>query len=142
MCWATPSSAESSPIVLKAPGSFSPDATAALLGDPVAHDLAGEEGHHPARRDRPFYAGLGIAAYALGLVAKDEASEVGNLDVLALRQRVAHVEEDALDDACRLGARKPELAVDHVGQIGAGQGSCNAALTGDPGDSKIGHLFL
>ena len=57
-----------------------------LLGDPVAHDLAGAEGHHPARRDRHFDAGLGIAADPLALVAQDEAAEAGNLDVLALGQ--------------------------------------------------------
>src|SRR3712207_3649254 len=98
MCWATPSSCESSPMVLNAPGDFSPVAMR-LLRDSVAHDLAGAEGHDPARGDRHFDAGLWIAADALALVAKDEAAEAGDLDVLALGQRVTHVEQYALHQA-------------------------------------------
>jgi hypothetical protein len=82
MCCATPSSADSSPIVGRRPGLFGGRHPAAALGDPVAHDLAGAEGHHAARRDRHFDAGLGIAADPLALVAQDEAAEAGNLDVL------------------------------------------------------------
>src|SRR3954452_12204285 len=110
MCWATPSSCDNSPIVFRAPGSFSPVATRrSALGDPVAHDLAGAEGHHPARRDRHFDARLRVAADALALVAQNEGAEARDLHILTLRQSVAHVMQDALDDVRRFGARKPEL---------------------------------
>src|SRR3982750_1477001 len=109
MCWATPSSCDSSPIVLRAPGSLSPAAMDCLaFGDSVAHDLARAEGHHSARRDRHLDPGLGIAADPLTLVAQDEGAEARNLDVLALRERVAHVVKHALDDVRRFGSRQAE----------------------------------
>src|SRR5512138_3981873 len=101
MCCATPSSDESSPIVLKAPGAFSPVAIRFLPGDPVAHDLACAERHHTPRRDRDLDAGLGIAAHPLTLVAKDEAAEAGDLHVLTIRQCVAHVVKDTFDELSR-----------------------------------------
>src|SRR6476620_8259429 len=102
MCWATPSSCDNSPIVRRAPGSFWPAACKRLAPrDPVAHDLACAEGHHSARRDRHFDAGLRIAADALALVAKDEGAEAGDLHVRAFGQRMAHVVKHALDDARR-----------------------------------------
>src|SRR4051812_49933202 len=98
MCWATPSSFDSSPIVFKAPGSLSPATTrGSALGDPVAHDLAGAEGHHAPRSDRNLDPGLGIAPDPLALVAQDERAESGHFDILADRQRMAHVMEHALD---------------------------------------------
>ena len=93
----------------------------AAAGDPLAHDLTGAEGEHAARRDRHLDAGLRIAADPLALVAQDEAAEAGNLDVLPVGQRVAHMVEDALDDAGRFGARQADLAMNDVGKIGAGQ---------------------
>ena len=44
-------------------------------GDPLAHELTGAEGKHPARRDRNLDSGFGVAADALAFVAKDEAAE-------------------------------------------------------------------
>ena len=64
---------------------------------------------------------FGIAADALALVAQDERAEAGNLHVLALGQRVAHVVQHALDDARGFGARQAELAMDDIGQVGARQ---------------------
>src|SRR5688500_13177676 len=120
MCWATPSSEESSPIVLKAPGAFPPVACAATLpGDPVAEDLAGAEGHHPPRRDRHFDAGLRIAADALALVTKDEAAKAGDLHIFAVGERMAHAMQDSLDELRRFGPRKAEVAMDNVGQVSA-----------------------
>src|SRR5678815_1828321 len=99
MCCGSPSSCDSSPIVRRAPGSFCPAVanSRALPGDPVAHDLACAEGHHPARRDRHFDARLGVPADTLALVAEDEGAEAGDLDVLSLGQRMTHVVKHALD---------------------------------------------
>src|SRR5690348_16642107 len=98
MCWAMPSSCESSPMVLRASGAFSAVATWSLPGDPIAHDLAGAEGHDAARSDRHFDAGLRIAADALTLVAQDEGAEAGDLHVRPIGQRVAHVMKHPLDE--------------------------------------------
>src|SRR5438270_4996875 len=105
MCCATPSSLDNSPIVLRASGSFSPAATSASApGDPVAHDLAGAEGHHPPRSDRHFDSGLWVAADSLALVAQDERAESGDLHVLSGGEAVAHVVQHALDQPGRFGA--------------------------------------
>src|SRR5689334_9421006 len=106
MCWGTPRSLASSPIVRKACSLLRIGSAIQGLpgpGDPLAHDLTGAEGEHAARRDRHLDAGLGIAADPLALVAQDEAAEARNLDVLAVGERGAHMMEDALDDARRLG---------------------------------------
>src|SRR5438045_3467501 len=105
MCWATPSSCDSSPIVRRAPGSLSAGTERSALRDPVAHDLAGAEGHDPPRRDRDFDARFRIAADPLALVAQDEGSEARHLDVLADGQGLAHVVQDALHEASRFGPR-------------------------------------
>src|SRR6476659_4019530 len=100
MCWATPSSVDSSPMVFKAPGCLSPAATrGSALRDPVAHDLARAEGHHASRCDRHLDPGLGIAADPLTLVAQDEGAESGHFHILSDGQRVAHVVEHAFDHA-------------------------------------------
>src|SRR6476661_2189805 len=119
MCWATPSSSDNSPMVLNAPGSL--PALTFLFRDLVAHDLAGAERHHPARRDRHFDAGLGIAADPLALVAQDEAAEARNLDVLPFGQSVAHMMEDALDDPGRFGPGQSDFAVHDVSEIRPGE---------------------
>src|SRR6476659_6397666 len=101
MCWATPSSCDSSPMVFRASGDFSAVATRSLLRDPITHDLAGAECHHAPRSDRHFDAGLGITADALALVAKNEGAETGDLHVPALRKRMAHVVQHLLHEAGR-----------------------------------------
>src|SRR3712207_4951787 len=141
MCWATPSSTESSPIVLKAPGALSPVAMQ-LFRDSVAHDLAGAEGHHAARRDRHFDTRLRIAAHALTLVTQDEGAEARNLDFSAFRKCMAHVVQHAFDETRRLGARQAELAVNDVGEIGAREGSRNTRFLAQPGDAQICHIHL
>src|SRR4051812_43408105 len=92
-----------------------------LTGDLIAHDLAGAEGHHAPRSDRNLDSGLGVAADPLSLVAQNESAEAGNLHVPAFRERMAHVVQNALDDAGAFGARKAELAVNDVRQVSAGQ---------------------
>src|SRR5690348_4254508 len=141
MCWATPSSADSSPIVLRAPGAFSAVAKrTSLPGDPVAHDLAGAEGHHAARGDRHFDTGLGVAADALALVAQDEGAETGDLHIAAVGKRVAHVVQHTLDHAGGFGARQAELAMHDVGQVGARQGTVGfSVVVVQPRDAEIGH---
>src|SRR5438105_189382 len=119
MCCGTPRSSASSPIVRKARSLLLWDSAAkgsAGAGDPLAHDLAGAEGQHPPRRDRHFDAGLGIAADPLALVAQDEAAEAGNLHILAIGERAAHMGENALDDAGGFGAGEADLAMDDVGK--------------------------
>src|SRR3982751_880156 len=140
MCCATPSSSDNSPIVLRAPGCLVPAVANLALRDPVAHDLAGAESHHPARCDRHFDAGLGIAANALALVAQDERAEAGYLDVRALGERVTHVMKHPLDHIGRFGARQPELAVHGVGKVGAGQRAIGPCFVIDPRDPEIRHF--
>src|SRR5437868_8087968 len=142
MCWATPSSCDSSPIVFSAPGAFSAVATIGLPGDPVAHDLARAEGHHPPRRDRHLDTGLRIATDALTLVAQDEGAEAGDLHVAPLGERFAHVVQDALDDAGALGARQAELAMHDVREVGARQRVAGVGFVIDPRDPEIGHNSL
>src|SRR5688572_8111519 len=87
MCWGTPSSPASSPIVRKACSLLrlgSAIGPSARAGDPFAHDLAGAERQHPPGRDRHLDAGLGVAADPLALVAQDEAAEAGNLHILSV----------------------------------------------------------
>src|SRR3954468_16190069 len=129
-------------MVLRAPGAFSTVATLYLPRDPVAHDLAGAEGHHAARRDWHFDAGLRIAADALTLVAQDEGAEAGDLHVRAVSQRVAHVMEHALDQARAFRARQAQLAVHDVGQIGARQSVPRLCFIIDPRDPEIGHDII
>src|SRR5690242_5889492 len=142
MCWATPSSCESSPMVLRAPGAFSAVATRLLPGNPIAHDLAGAEGHYAPRSDRHLDAGLRVAADSLPLVAKDEGAEAGDLHVRALGQRMAHVVQDALDEPRRLRPRKAKLAMHDVGQVGTCQSAIGFSVVRDPRDAEIGHSII
>src|SRR5437764_11850827 len=134
MCWATPRSCDNSPIVRSAPGSFCPAIARSALRDPVAHDLAGAERHDPPRRDRHFDPGLGITPHALSLVAQDEGAEAGNLHILALRERVAHVMEHPLDDARRFRSRQAKLTMSDVGEIRTSQGAVGIRVVTDPRD--------
>src|SRR5689334_395036 len=139
MCWATPSSCESSPMVLRAPGAFSAVATWMLPGDPIAHDLASAEGHHSPGGDRHLDSRLRVSAHALSLVAQDEGSEAGNLHVVPFGKRVAHVVKNALDQAGAFSTRQAELAMHDVGQVGTSQSAVGFSVIGDPRDAEIGH---
>src|SRR3954469_19429098 len=113
MCCGTPRSFASSPIVRKARSLLRWDSRtkgSAGAGDPLAHDLAGAEGQHAPRRDRNLDPGFGIAADPLALVAQDEAAETGDLHILAIGERAAHMGEHAFDDAGRFGARQADFA--------------------------------
>ena len=79
--------------------------------DAITHHLARPEGEHTAGRDRHLDARLRVAADALALVAEHEGAKARDLDVLALRQGLAHMAEDLLYQFCRIGARKPHLMV-------------------------------
>src|SRR3954462_5445800 len=121
-----PSSCDNSPIVRRAPGSFCPAVAndRALPGDPVAHDLAGAEGHHPPWRDRYFDARLRVPADTLAFVAQDESAEARHLDVLSLGQGVAPVVKHALYQSGGFRARQAEAVMDDIGQIGTSQSVC------------------
>src|SRR5437868_14284189 len=124
MCWGTPRSLASSPIVRKACSLLRIGSAMRVLPgpcDPLAHDLAGAEGEDAAGRDRHFDAGLRIAADPLALVAQDEAAEAGDLHILTFGQRVTHMMKDALDDARRFGPGQADFAMDDVGEVRAGQ---------------------
>ena len=112
-----------------------------LPGDPVAHDLARAEGHHPARSDRHFDAGLGIAADTLPFVAQDESAEARDLHIAALGERCAHVVQHALDDVRRFGARQAELAMDDVREVGARQRVAGVRFIIEPRDPESAILL-
>jgi len=142
MCWATPSSSDNSPIVSKAPGSFSAGTWSLTLRDLVAHYLARTERHHAPRSDRNLDTRLRVAADALPLVAKDEGAEAGNLHVLADGERMAHVVQDTLDDASGFRAREAEAAMNNVGEIRSGERAVGVHVVIDPRDPEIGHDIL
>src|SRR6185369_6201805 len=119
-----------------------PPLARSALRDPVAHDLAGAEGHHPPRRDRHLDPGLRIAPDPLALVAQDEGAEARHLDVRALGQGMAHVVQDALDDIGRFGARQAELAVYGVGKVRARQRAVHTRILVDTRDPEIRHDLL
>src|SRR3546814_18696939 len=96
----------------------------AAVYNPLAHDLAGAERKDSARRDRNLDSGLRVAADPLALVAQDEAAEARNLHVLAVGQRMTHTVEHALDDIGGLGPGEADSTLHDLGQIGAGQRSC------------------
>ena len=84
---------------------------------------------------------FGIAADALALVAQDEAAEAGDLHILALGQRMAHVVQHALDELGRFRAGQSEPVVDDVRQVGAGQRPAQSSLLAHPSDAEVGHLY-
>src|SRR6476661_1154220 len=142
MCWATPSSFDNSPIVFNAPGSLSPPATrGSVLGDPVAHDLAGAESHHAPRSNRYLDPSLGIAADALALVTQNERPEARDLHVLADRERMAHVVKHAFDHARRFRPRQAKPAMNDVGEVRPSQRSIGVRVV-DTRDPEIGHDIL
>src|SRR5258707_12579175 len=99
MCCGRPVSRESSPIVRKALAALSGPPgmlVSARADDAIAHHLARAEGQHAPRCDRHLDARFRIAADAFALVAEHERAEPRNLDVLALRERVAHMVEHLL----------------------------------------------
>jgi len=84
----------------------------------VLQHLRGTEGQHAARADLDLLAGLGVAADARALLADDEVAEAGELDLLALLERVLDGVEHHLDDLGALLLGEPDLlahALDHVG---------------------------
>src|SRR5690606_41372910 len=89
--------------------------------EPVLEILARPEVEHATRRNRHFHSGLRIAADALALVAQNEAAEAGDLDVLSVGHRLAHLGQNGFDQRQALGARETHLAIDGLSQIGPGE---------------------
>src|SRR5216684_9030497 len=84
----------------------------------VLQHLRGAEGQHAPRADLDLLAGLGVAAHAGALLADHEVAEAGELDLLALLERVLDGVEHHLDDLGALLLGEPDLlahALDHVG---------------------------
>ena len=76
------------------------------------------EGDDAARGDRNFFAGLGIAAGTLRLVAQLEIAEAGQLDAIAPFQRIANFLEKALDHVLGFALVQPDLFEQQIGKFG------------------------
>ncbi len=87
----------------------------------VLEDLAGLEGEDTAGADGDLLARLRIAPDPRVLVAHDEVAEAGDLDLLALLQRLLDRVEDGLDDFGRFLLREAAyLLVDVLDDVGLG----------------------
>src|ERR1700690_189573 len=75
------------------------------------------EHHHPARRDRPFLAGLGIAPDALALLAHHEGAERGKLHGFATLQAVGDFFEHQLHERRGFRPRKTYFLVDRFAEV-------------------------
>src|SRR5215831_1162837 len=82
--------------------------------DALLQDGGRLEHHDPARRDRDFLAGLGIAADPLALLAYHERSERGKLHGFAALETIGNFFEHQLYQCGRLGARQADLLVDRL----------------------------
>src|SRR5215510_15382409 len=69
------------------------------------------EHHHAARRDRHFFAGLGIAPDPLALLAHHERAERRELHRLAALKTIGDFLQDEFDERGRFGARQSYLLV-------------------------------
>src|SRR5262245_58983038 len=86
--------------------------------DAVLHDIARTENKYTARRDGNLFAGLGIAADALALLANAEGAERRELHLLTARQTFRDLVQHELDELLRLVARQPDLADHGLCQVG------------------------
>src|SRR5437016_5077137 len=87
-------SSATSLMVRNASGAFSNALFAfAARIDALLEDRRRLEHHHPARRDRHFLAGLGIAAHTLPLLAHDKRAERRQLHRLASLKAVGDLLE-------------------------------------------------
>src|SRR6266849_4262626 len=87
--------------------------------DALLEDRGRLEHHHPARRDRHFLAGLGIAPDPLALLAHDKGTEGGQLYRLAALEAVGDFLQHQLDERGGFGARQSHLLVDRLAQVRA-----------------------
>src|SRR5215831_11153297 len=85
--------------------------------DALLQDGGRLEHHDPARRDRDFLAGLGIAADPLALLAHDEGAKGGKLYRLTPFQAVGNFAQDQFDERRRFRAGEAHLLVDRLAQV-------------------------
>src|SRR5450432_4407197 len=95
--------------------------SAGSVVEDVLENLARLEGQHPPRADGDLLPGLRIAPGPRVLVAHDEVSEAGDLDLLPALERLLDRVEYGLDDLGRLFLREPaHLLVDVLDNVGLG----------------------
>src|SRR5580700_10779542 len=85
--------------------------------DSLLEDSRRLEHHDPARRDRHFLAGLGIAADALAFLAHHERAERRQLHCFATFEAVRDFFEYKFYECRGFGARQAHLLVDRLTQI-------------------------
>src|SRR5713101_8654780 len=100
----------------------------------VLQHLRGAEGQHAPRADLDLLAGLGVAAHAGALLADDEVAEAGELDLLALLERVLDGVEHHLDDLGALLLGEPDFLAHALDHVGLGHGKDDSRT--DKGESK------
>src|SRR5581483_5165750 len=86
-----------------------------------AQFLPGAEGHHAPRRNRDLFAGLGIAAGPLVLVAQFEIPEARELHLLSRLQARADLLEEQIDKVLCLALVQAKLLEQRLGQLRLGQ---------------------
>ena len=106
---------------LRAGGSLAVFLLAALRPriDSLLEDGGRLEHHDPARRDRHFLAGPGIAADALAFLAHYERAERRQLHRLAALQAVGDLFENQFDEGSGFRARQADFLIDRFAQIRA-----------------------
>src|SRR5579883_866969 len=97
-----------------------------FLGSSIALDsqlqlLARTEGHHPARGNRNFLTGLGIASRPLVLVPQVEIAETRQLHLLPPLECLAKHLEKRVDEFLRLALVEPDVQEQTLGHFRFGQ---------------------
>src|SRR4051812_42920634 len=80
--------------------------------------LACVESDNAPRADRDLFAGLGIAAGTLRLIAQLEVAEAGELDRLPTLERAADLLEERFHHVLRFALVEADLLEKEVGQLG------------------------
>src|SRR5690606_16410877 len=86
--------------------------------DAILQHIRCLEGHHPARQDRHFFAGLRIATDALVLFTDMKGRKGRELGRFAAYNRLADLFKDHLDELCGLGTGKTHLPIYGFSEIG------------------------
>src|SRR5687768_5527462 len=89
--------------------------------------LSGPERHDAACADGNFFAGLGITARALVLIAQIEVAEARQFHLLAGGQRRAQFLEEQVHEFARLALVEPELIEQSFSDLGFGE--CHGYLS-------------
>jgi hypothetical protein len=98
--------------------------------------LAGVESHHPPRRNRHFFASLGIAAGALWLLAALEIAKTGQFDDIALFERQTDFIEEGLDNVLGFAFVQTHFFEQKFGQISFGKSGHASILSGMAGEKS------